>query len=139
MLSVRLPACAVLTWAQGQMAFLLLPDTGRVPLRAYRTVLARLQVFRRADRGACPPLVIAADEARHAGWRRLLDDVSRSGYEVPLPALVVAWDALRPGLAGLDRWASRTPGPGTGPAQFAAWQRPEAAELARPITRLVGS
>jgi hypothetical protein len=137
-MSVRLPAYAVLAWAQDRTAFLLLPDTGTVPLRAYRAVLTQLQVLRRADRSACPPLIIAADEARCEGWRRLLDEVSRLGCEAPLPSLVVAWDALQPGLAVLDRWALRTQAPVTGLDQCGGWQQPGSAELARPIPRLIG-
>ena len=66
---VRLPAGAAIRWLDANGSYLLLPDPGTVPLRAYHDALVGLVLGRQAG-CATPPLVIGAtDHAPRAGRR----------------------------------------------------------------------
>jgi hypothetical protein len=107
--TVQLPAGAVLSWGDTPTAYLLLPDLGGAPVRAYRTTLGRLLVLRHLAAGELPPLVIGTTTVGRAeAWDWLLDDVSRARNEAPLARWITTWadlhDRHAAGDAGGRRW-----------------------------------
>jgi hypothetical protein len=92
-LSVRLPARAALAWPDARGAYLLLPDRGAFPHRAYRGKLAALVALQR-DGVPVPPLLVATtDRWRADGWRRMIEEVARDAAR-PLVARVHTWSDL---------------------------------------------
>jgi hypothetical protein len=92
-LSVRLPAYAALAWPDARGAYLLLPDRGAFPHRAYRGKLAALVALGR-DGVPVPPLLVATtDPWRGGGRRRLIAEVGREAAR-PLVARVHTWTEL---------------------------------------------
>lgn len=123
---ISFPAYCILSWPESTGAFLLLPDLGTSPPRAWRTSLAQLVVLRATQPDAVPPLVIAtSDVSRSAVWHDLLAEVARSRRDAGLSGHVVLWSDLSSGLrqlplcsgspAGLERLDEQARGPGASP------------------------
>ncbi|HET8630722.1 MAG TPA: replication-relaxation family protein [Thermomicrobiales bacterium] len=94
---VRLPAAGALRWGDERRAFLLLPDPGTAPLRAFRRQVGQLVAYH-ASRGAAalPPLLVATVGRRRAdAWAALLDEVATARREAGPAARVVTWERLR--------------------------------------------
>ncbi|MHB1131000.1 MAG: replication-relaxation family protein [Chloroflexota bacterium] len=98
-LSVALPAGVELWWEDRREAYLLLPDLGASPLRAYRRAIARLMELGAFQGGSLPTMVIAADASRATAWRWLLQEVGRSRRALPVKACVATWGSLEEELA----------------------------------------
>ncbi|MDP9381855.1 MAG: replication-relaxation family protein [Chloroflexota bacterium] len=78
--------------------YLLLADTGRVPLRGYRGRVREVLGYRVHSRGELPQVLIATTtENRAAAWHSLLGEESRRAHVAPLPARVLTWDDMRQG------------------------------------------
>lgn len=98
--TVELPAYAALSWEEARTgAYLLIPDLGSCPLRAYKPALTGLLALRTAWRGDFPTLLIAtSDGGRAEGWEYLLESVAGARLEVPFLATVVTWNDLPTGV-----------------------------------------
>lgn len=91
--AVALPAYAALAWESAAGAYLLLPDLGGVPLRAYRAALDHLLVLRNLQGADFPALLVATRErGRAAAWEELIEEVRRARREAPLAVCVATWD-----------------------------------------------
>jgi hypothetical protein len=106
--SVQLPAAAMLSWGDTPTDYLLLPDLGSAPVRAYRATLGRLLVLRHLAGGELPPLIIGTTSAGRAeAWDWLLDDVSRVRNEAPLARWITTWADLHDRHAAEDAGGRR--------------------------------
>ncbi|MDP9383215.1 MAG: replication-relaxation family protein [Chloroflexota bacterium] len=97
-------ALARLGWGDGggqltlEGEYLLLADTGMVPLRGYRGRVRELLGYRVHSRGELPQVLIATTtDERAAAWRALLGEESRRAHLAPLPTHVLTWDDMRQG------------------------------------------
>ncbi len=78
--------------------YLLLADTGSLPLRGYRARVRQLLEYRVHSRGELPPVLIATTtEERTTAWRSLLAEESQWAHLAPLPARVLTRDEVRQG------------------------------------------
>jgi hypothetical protein len=137
--AVQLLASAVLAWGDTPTTYLLLPDLGGTPLRAYRATLGRLLTLRHLAGGQLPSLVIGTTSAGRAGaWNWLLDDVSCARNEAPLARRITTWARLRArltaGAEGGRRWLAVHEPPPTQPSGGP----PAARGRVRPAGRLAG-
>jgi hypothetical protein len=95
---LRLPAFAGLTWANGDCAeYLLLPDLGTRPLRAYRHQLDSLLLLRARQEGRLPGLIVATEPARVGAWDDLLHQTAVRRHEALL-GWVVTWSDVQAGM-----------------------------------------
>jgi hypothetical protein len=91
--SVRLPAYAAFDWGKATGEFVLLPDTGAYPTRAYRHNLHQLFALRHIRGDLLPVLIVATSGTERAeAWQHLLEEVARSRWEPALGAVVVCWE-----------------------------------------------
>lgn len=137
--TVRLPAYAALAWGGGIGEYLLLPDLGSCPLTAYRARLLGLLEYRRSHSGRVPTLIIAAPSQRRVGsWNKLMDDLSRTSRQLPLPVWLVTWSEVTSGLAPvhLRQVSTRRPTPEHDRPVRMRTRHPAPAR--RPIPRIVG-
>lgn len=136
---VRLPAGVAIRWGGESRAFLLLPDSGTAPLRAFRRPVGQLLTCR-ADLGVgLPPLLVATVGRRRAdAWAALLDEAALARREGALDVRVVMWERLREEpailLAGATGEVAALPPAGR---QVLPPLRPQSP--ARPLPRLVGA
>jgi hypothetical protein len=91
-LRVTLPVAARLWRGEHSEGYLLLPDLGTAPLRAYSETITRLidLAFYRAD--GVPPLVIATNGRRAAAWKELVNELSRSRRLPPPITCIANWN-----------------------------------------------
>lgn len=136
---VRLPAGVALRWGGESRAFLLLPDIGTAPLRAFRRPVGQLLACH-ADLGAAlPPLLVATEGRRRADtWGALLDEAATARRERALDARIVTWERLRAEpaslLAGVEGEVPALP-----PAGRQALTPLQPQSPGRPLPRLVGA
>lgn len=136
---IRLPAGIALRRGDETSAFLLLPDIGAAPVRAFRRVVGQLFACR-ADLGAAlPPLLVATEGLRRANaWAALLDEAATGRREAGLDARIVTWERLRADparlLAGVEGGTATLPS-GRRTILPPVRQSPPA----RPLPRIVGA
>ena len=119
---VRLPAFAGLTWMNGDGAeYLLLPDLGTQPLRAYRDRLDNLLLLRARLEGRLPALIVATEPARVEPWRDLLHQSAIRRHEALLDSYVTTWSDVRAGRIEVLARQTGSPAP---PLTVAAPTRP---------------
>ncbi len=100
---VRFPAYAALAWGGGVGEYVLLPDLGSCSPATYRTGLRGMLEYRRGRDGRVPTLVIAAPSRGHmAAWAKLLDDLSLTTGQPPLPAWLIRWSEVTAGSEPVD-------------------------------------
>jgi len=99
---ISLPAGIALRWGGEPRAFLLIPDIGTAPVRAFRRVVGQILACR-ADLGAAlPPLLVATAGRRRAdAWVGLLREAADARREDDLAARIVTWERLRADPASL--------------------------------------
>jgi hypothetical protein len=132
--SVRLPAYAAFDWGKATGEFVLLPDTGAYPTRAYRHTLNQLFALRHIRGDLLPVLIIATSGTGRAGaWQHLLDEVARSRWERPLEAVVVCWEDPYADLKTAVDLAARH---GWSADQLVPRRRPQRLVTRRPAARL---
>jgi hypothetical protein len=139
---VRLPAYAALSWEDdppAAAAYLLMPDLGTFPLRAYRSALAHRLDLRASAGDDLPVLIIATTDGGRAGaWEGLLEGVRRARREAPLLAHLTTWPDPPGGLTGLEALGERRATPARALVQRMRLQPLRPGPAARPIPRLVG-
>jgi hypothetical protein len=133
--SVRLPAYAAFDWGKATGEFVLLPDTGAYPTRAYRHTLHQLFALRQIRGDLLPVLIVVATSGteRAGAWQHLLGEVARSRWEPALEAVVVCWEDPYADLETAVEFAAR---PGWSADQLVPRRRPPRLVVRRPTTRL---
>lgn len=101
---IRLPAGIALRWGDESSAFLLLPDIGTAPVRAFRRVAGQLLACRADLGGALPTLLVATAGRRRAdAWADVLAEAAKARREDGLDARIVTWERIRADPAALLR------------------------------------
>ncbi|HEY8691556.1 MAG TPA: replication-relaxation family protein, partial [Chloroflexota bacterium] len=92
--SVRLPAYVSLGWDNCSAAFLLVYDSGNMPLKAHRSMLVGLAGWRAAG-GDLPTTVVHTTSVERAHtWKAVMDEIGRQHGGEPLPYVPFVPEAL---------------------------------------------
>jgi hypothetical protein len=85
------PAFAALVWEQGRGEYLLIPDTGGLPLRAFQTQLAHIGGRTAVER--LPTLVVATTSSKRVrAWSNLVERMIGVRVTVPFEVEVDTWE-----------------------------------------------